>query len=469
MPADPAKLRGLRVLVVDDHATNRRILGEMLTNWKLDPTLVDGAPAALAALDGAQRASRPFHLVLLDAQMPGMDGFTLARRISSGRRGAGPTLILLTSAGLHDRARVRRAGIHAALLKPIKQSDLLDAIVSALGGRAARRKGAPPTISGAPAKRLNVLLVEDNRGNQTMALRILQKRGHQVTVVENGRQALEALGMASVARPRVGTRAAQRSVRFDVVLMDVQMPVMNGLDATMRVRSHEREAGGHAPIVAMTAHAMRGDRERCLAAGMDGYLVKPIQADELIATVESTAASSDGPAAGEEPSPLPRPAIGPESDGSGAPRSGQSAHETQRAAVLNHLGGDVELARELAGIFLEDRTAMMREVERAIASRDPVGLRTAAHTLKGAVGNFGAGSATAAALRLERIGWSAELSDAKASWAELQSEVTALETVLRALAGSPPARKRGTRVRPPKVSTARPSKRTKSPRKRGRP
>ena len=466
-PPDPAKLRGLRVLVVDDHATNRRILGEMLSNWKLDPTLVDGAHAALAALQGAQRASRPFHLVLLDAQMPGMDGFTLARRISSGRRGAGPTLILLTSAGLHDPSRVRRAGIHGALLKPVKQSDLLDMIVSALGGRAASRDAAPPTISGAPSKRLRVLLVEDNRVNQTMALRILEKRGHRVTVAENGRQALEAMRVASAPRPKGRSRAPRDGVRYDVVLMDVQMPVMNGLDATTRIRAHEQGTGRHAPIVAMTAHAMRGDRERCLAAGMDGYLVKPIQAEELIATVENFAASSvDG--AKPEPVPTRRSSNTPESKDASEGPSVRSAHAALRVAVLNHLGGDGELASELAGIFLEDRSTLMRRIDRAIASGDPVGLRTASHTLKGAVGNFGAESAAAAALRLEKIGWSADLSDAKASWSELQNEVTTLEGALRALAGLPPGRSGRKRVRTPKTSRARRSSGKKSPRKRGR-
>ena len=200
-------------------------------------------------------------------------------------------MILLTSAGLYDAARLRRAGIHAALLKPVKQSDLLDTIVTTLGGRPAARDRPLPSTPRPRPRRLRVLLVEDNRVNQTMALRILRRRGHHVTVTGNGREALEVL-RPSDATPTGGrSRKAKRVAGYDVVLMDVQMPVMNGLEATARIRREEQERGGHMPIVAMTAHAMHGDRERCLAAGMDGYLVKPMQAEDLIAAVESFAAS----------------------------------------------------------------------------------------------------------------------------------------------------------------------------------
>ncbi|MEO5618612.1 MAG: response regulator [Candidatus Eisenbacteria bacterium] len=399
-PVDPSQLRGLRVLVVDDNATNRRILGEMLSNWRLDPTLVDGAPAALAALESASQAAKPFHLALLDAQMPGMDGYTLARRIRD-RKGAAPAVILLTSAGLHERPK-RGSGIHAALLKPVKQSDLLDTIVTTLGGRTAGHERAAVTPR-APTRSLEVLLVEDNRVNQTMALRILEKRGHRVRVAENGQQALAAL---------------DGGARFDVVLMDVQMPVMNGLEATAHIREGEQGSGRHLPIVAMTAHAMRGDRERCLAAGMDGYLVKPVQGDELVATLERYA--------GAEPTGL---------EGAGERERGEPGGDgaDARAAMLEHLGGDLELAKELAGIFLDDRATMMRRIGTAIDSHEAEELRIAAHTLKGAVGNFGATAAAAAALRLEKIGVNGDLDDAGDAWTDLVREIGALESALRAV------------------------------------
>jgi CheY-like chemotaxis protein/HPt (histidine-containing phosphotransfer) domain-containing protein len=404
-PVDPTRLRGLRVLVVDDNATNRRILGEMLSNWRLDPTLVDGAPAALTALEAARRASRPYHLVLLDAQMPGTDGHTLARRIRGRKKRGGPVLILLTSAGLHEKTELRRVGIHAALLKPVKQSDLLDTILTTLGRRSTGRE-RPPASPARPTRRLHVLVVEDNRVNQTLARRILEQRGHQVTMAENGRQALEALDRG----------------RFDVVLMDVQMPVMNGLEATARIRADEQGGDRHLPIVAMTAHAMRGDRERCLNAGMDGYLVKPIQADEMIAALERFAGT------------------GQARDPGGT--SGEPAPADARTAMLDHLGGDLALATELARIFLEDRDAMVAGIERAIVARDGEGLRIAAHTLKGAVGNFGATTVAAAALRLEKAGASGAWKEATGAWEVLNRELAVLETLLHSLAPSPSARPR---------------------------
>jgi two-component system sensor histidine kinase/response regulator len=264
-----------------------------------------------------------------------------------------------------------------------------------------------------------VLLVEDNRVNQTMAQRTLGKRGHQVTVAENGRDALDAL---------------DRDPAFDVVLMDVQMPVMNGLQATVRIRVAEQESGRHLPIVAMTAHAMRGDRERCLAAGMDGYLVKPIQADELIAALESfVGPPAPNEAAGAAAEPVD---IGP-----------------ARTAMLDHLGGDLGLATELAHIFLEDRAAMMARIEAAIEARDAGGLRVAAHTLKGAVGNFGAAAVAAAALRLEKMGASGSLDEAAAARDVLKREMAGLDGLLRSIVQPSETR---SRTRSPKsVPTAR--------------
>jgi len=342
--------------------------------------------------------------VLLDAQMPGTDGYTLARQIRS-RKSGGPILILLTSAGLHEGAELRRAGIHASLLKPVKQSDLLDSILTTLGRRGSGRERAAPPVLG-PSRRLEVLVVEDNRVNQTLARRILDQRGHQVTMAENGRQALDALDRG----------------RFDVVLMDVQMPVMNGLEATAHIRAREQGGDRHLPIVAMTAHAMRGDRERCLAAGMDGYLVKPIQADEMIAALERFAGNGQA-----------REAVR---------TSGEPATADARTAMLDHLGGNLALATELARIFLEDRDAMVAAIERAIVAHDGEGLRIAAHTLKGAVGNFGASTVAAAALRLEKVDASGAFKEAAGAREVLSRELVALETLLHSLAPQQSARRR---------------------------
>ncbi len=406
--ASHPSLRGMRVLVVDDNATNRRILDEMLTNWGMDPTPVDGAPGALAALDAARRSAKPFPLVLLDSHMPGTDGLTLARMIRRERGYGKPTLLLLTSAG-HSTAPAKAAGIQACLVKPVKQSDLFDAIISAMGGRVRSRRGLVGPVERRRGRPLRVLVVEDNRVNQTLAKRLLEMRGHRVSLAENGQKALDTL--------------ARRE--FDVVLMDVQMPVMNGLEATIAIRKREGErgTGRHIPIVALTAHAMRGDRERCLAAGMDTYLLKPIQREELFATIESLAAPAVSVPTGAAPRGAPAGA-GPE-------------------AVVERLGGDAKLARELAGIFLKDRPGMMRQIDRARAARDPEALRMAAHALKGAVANFGFEAASAAALRMERLGQDADEADLDEAWAGLKREVARAGVTLRKLL-APATRRRAT-------------------------
>src|SRR5712691_5472229 len=260
-PAAPmVDVRDLPVLVVDDNATNRRILQELLSRWQMRPTMVDSGQQALAQLAQAREQDQPFALVLLDAHMPEMDGFTVATHMQQDPALVGTTILMLSSADLAgDTARCREVGIARHLMKPITQAELWEAIVTVLGS-AAHTHAAPPTPS-LPAvqgsqRPLRILLAEDNRVNQQVALRILEKHGHTVVVVGDGQAALAALAQAP----------------FDLVLMDIQMPVLDGLAATATIRAQEQTQGTHMPIMAMTAHAMRGDRERCLAAGMDGYV-----------------------------------------------------------------------------------------------------------------------------------------------------------------------------------------------------
>ncbi|MBI3670698.1 MAG: PAS domain S-box protein [Acidobacteria bacterium] len=271
----------LAVLVVDDNATNRRILQEMLKNWQMRPTPADGGRAALSALEHAKEAGKPFPLVLLDAQMPEMDGFTLAERIKQNPNLAGATIMMLTSAGQRgDAARCRELGIAAYLTKPIQQSELLEAIRIALGAHS-RQEPRPVLITRHTLResrqRLQILLAEDNAVNQVLAVRLLEKRGHSVTVVENGKKVLATLEQQP----------------FDLLLMDVQMPEMDGFETTAVIRERERATGAHVPIIAMTAYAMEGDQQRCLAAGMDAYVSKPIQAKELLETVEAVIRSAE--------------------------------------------------------------------------------------------------------------------------------------------------------------------------------
>jgi signal transduction histidine kinase/DNA-binding response OmpR family regulator len=269
--APPEMLRGVKVLVVDDNRTNRRILEGMLRRWEMKPTSVESGEEALSQLGSARVAGAPFALVLTDMHMPNMDGFTLVEKIRQRSDLSTATIMMLTSAGHRgDALRCKDLGVSAYLLKPIRQSELREAIARVLGAR--EQRGAVPLITRFslhdardPGASLRVLLAEDNPVNQLLATRLLEKRGHHVTVAANGREALAALEKES----------------YDLVFMDVQMPEMDGLEATIAIREKEKGGANHLPVIALTAHAMKGDQERCMQAGMDGYLSKPVRAQEL--------------------------------------------------------------------------------------------------------------------------------------------------------------------------------------------
>ncbi len=275
--APPEILRAVRVLVVDDNRTNRRILEGMLGRWEMKSSSVQDGEEALTILSEAQEAGEPFALILMDMHMPQMDGFELIERIRQSPGSSAATIMMLTSAGHRgDAARCKELGVAAYLMKPIRQSELREAIARVLGARV--QQGAIPLITRyalhdarEPGTSLRILLAEDNPVNQRLASRLLEKRGHSVAVAGNGREALEAL----------------EKEYFDLVFMDVQMPVMDGFEATAAIRKKEGDSGIHLPVVALTAHAMKGDREKCLAGGMDGYLTKPIQPQELDELLQS--------------------------------------------------------------------------------------------------------------------------------------------------------------------------------------
>ncbi len=269
--APPEILRGLKVLVVDDNRTNRRILEGMLRRWDMKPTSVEGGEEALAQLSTARAAAEPYALILTDMHMPMMDGFSLVERIRQRPELSTATIMMLTSAGHRgDAARCQELGVAAYLLKPIRQSELREAIARVLVAK--EQNGAIPLVTRYslqdardPLSSLRVLLVEDNAVNRLLATRLLEKRGHRVAVATNGREALDALENES----------------YDLIFMDVQMPEIDGIEATVAIREREKANGNHQPIIALTAHAMKGDEERCLNAGMAGYLSKPIRPQEL--------------------------------------------------------------------------------------------------------------------------------------------------------------------------------------------
>ncbi|MDQ3440477.1 MAG: response regulator, partial [Planctomycetota bacterium] len=269
-------LRGARVLVVDDNPTNRAVLAGMVRQWDMVPEAVESGEAALAALDDAAQRDQPFVIVLLDARMPGLDGFAVAREIAAGDRRGGQTVLMLTSddrAG--DAARCRELGVTSYLIKPITQVELLRSLLAAVAPAPRIAARGVDRTAIVPGRGRRILVAEDNRVNQHVAGALLLRDGHFVTIVDNGHAAV----------------AAAAAGGFDVILMDVQMPEMNGLDATAAIRANERQTGAHTLIIAMTAHAMQGDRERCLEAGMDGYISKPISSEQLrIALAEGAAA-----------------------------------------------------------------------------------------------------------------------------------------------------------------------------------
>ena len=295
-PAPPEILRGVKVLIVDDNRTNRRILEGMMNHWEMKITQTDGGEEALLKLSLALRAGEPYKLVLTDMHMPKMDGFALVEEIRKRPGLSAATIMMLTSAGHRgDAARCQQLGVSAYLLKPIRQSELREAVARVLGAR--EQDGAIPLITRfslqdarEPGTSLKILLAEDNLVNQRLAVRLLEKRGHRVVVAADGREALQALSQQT----------------FDLIFMDVQMPEIDGLEATAVIREKEKGTGFRQPIIALTAHAMKGDREKCLAAGMDGYLSKPIRPQDLDTSLEpylargSSSANTLEPAAKSE-------------------------------------------------------------------------------------------------------------------------------------------------------------------------
>ncbi len=396
VPAPPVytpRLVGMRVLVVDDNSVNRQILETQLTRWRTKPVCVNGGQAAIEALQAAARDKDPFGLVLLDAHMPDLDGFDVAEEIGKRPDLAGSTIMMLSSGGEYgDTSRCRELGIAAYLTKPVKQSDLFDAICRIVEGSAgAITENVPVAVRAGHVTSLKVLLAEDNVINQRVAVGLLSKRGHRVTVANNGLEALAAIDQQT----------------FDVVLMDVQMPEMGGFEASAAIRERERRTCGHLRIVAMTAHAMIGDRERCLAAGMDDYLAKPIDPPLLFSTIEGRE-----PIGGEKPEVPSVPAV-------------------DRAALLARLGGDEELLRDVVRLFLADCPVRLAAIKAAVDGRDAARLQAEAHALKGAASNMSASEVVDAARALERMGADRNLGEAAKAWRHLSAAADAALHELR--------------------------------------
>jgi two-component system, sensor histidine kinase and response regulator len=413
-------LRDVRVMVVDDNATNRRICEEMLVGWRMKPDPVPTAAEALAKLSEAAVRGEPYRLVVADAFMPNIDGVGLGLLIKADARLKGTSLILLTSGPL-GRFDARGGVFSAVLSKPVKQSDLLEAIVGVFEPRATkpvRRRVRLAASPGARTRPLHILVAEDNATNQRLVTAILEQRHDTVVIAHNGSEAVE--------------RTANET--FDLILMDVQMPVLSGLEATSAIRARERTTGGHVLIIAMTAHAMTGDRERCLEAGMDGYVSKPLRPDELLATIDGLVTSSSA-----RRSPSRRTGASASLAGSLGPEGKPATTEPidrislNADALIAGFGGNKKVLREVIDIFLVDGPELMHAVQSALQAGDGPGVASSAHALKGSVGLFVQSGAFETVRQVERIAKAGELQNLGALYTSLDADMTTLYAGLRDL------------------------------------
>ncbi len=399
-PTNLSALKGVPVLVVDDNATNRRILVNVLKGWKLRPTAVSSGAEALVELHRAVAAGTSPALALLDAQMPDIDGFSVAKRMRASPQLADIPIIMLTSSGRRgDGARCHELGIEGYLLKPVEVGRLSEMVCTILGGDTGRLSRVPVVTRHSmreARQRLRVLLAEDNEVNRIVAVTKLQKRGHEVAVVKDGLEAVKAY----------------ESSEFDVVLMDIQMPIMDGFQAAALIRERQAATGRRVPIIALTAHAMKGDRERCLQAGMDDYITKPFKTDELIRAVEA------GPTR-----------ISPsEVRASGAPVLNSDA-------LWERVDGDRALVRTLVKTYYEEAPPLLEAIREGLAGADAGLVGRAAHRLKGTLATIGAEAATEPAQRLESLSREKRIDLAERALFDLETELDRLDPELAVIAG----------------------------------
>ena len=396
-------LHGVSILIVDDNATNRRVMDETLSFWGMKTCVAADGFQALMALKHAHESGNPFHLVLTDAHMPMMDGFRLAEEIKREPKLAGTQVTMVTSGGqVGDAARCRELGISAYLTKPVRQADLLEAIVRVLSSRVRTDEAASLVTRHSLRENrrgLQILVVEDNIINQRLAEHLLRGKGHVVTIANNGREALELL----------------ERQRFDLALVDVQMPVMDGLQLTGAIREKEKSTGTHLPIIAMTAYAMKGDRERCLEAGMDDYIPKPINSRQLLEMIDGVRSA--------------------ELKASPGARLGVNHEILDESTLRARFEGEAELLRDVVNLFLDDCPKLLDGIRGAVERGDAQGLERAAHKLKGTVANFSARASYDAALRLEVMGRGGHFEQAGEALGELDSALEELRPVLVKLSG----------------------------------
>jgi signal transduction histidine kinase/CheY-like chemotaxis protein len=401
-------LNNVRALIVEGDKINRASLEKALTSWSMRPSLASSADEAMAELTRAQRSSDPFRLILLDVCMPGRDGFDLCEWIRRQPQFGSITVMMLSSSGLRgDVIRCRKLRVAAYLTKPIGEKELRDAVVAALGGEIADRDQQPLQVVTRHTLRESrpaqcVLLVEDNTVNQKVAVTLLQKHGYKVVVANNGEEALAAVDQQ----------------RFDVLLMDLQMPIMGGFEATAAIRAREGKTGDHLPIIAMTAHAMKGDREKCLEAGMDDYVAKPFKIKELMGIIARLTTG-----AVEEEYLVSQP---PETPAT-------KAFDPQQA--LAQFEGDTAVFGAVVSVFFDEIPKHLDALAKDVEAGNCESLARSAHTVKGMLSNFAAEAGVQAALRLEQAARAGDQRKAKEAFSGLEQAIEQLKTELASLVG----------------------------------
>ena len=394
----------LRAIIVDDNATNRLILRQQLSSWGLGPDEAEDGPTALERVRTASAEGAPYDIAILDLNMPGMDGLELAHAIKADPATASLKLFLLSSSGRVDNDVATAAGLSGTLTKPARQSELFNCLIEGLKMDDASESAPPtiplPTTEPTSIDRGVVLLVEDHKMNQLVATRMLAKLGYRADVANNGREAIDAMAVGA----------------YDAVLMDCQMPVMDGYEATRQLRRAESDSGQHVPIIAMTAAAMQGDREACLEAGMDDYITKPVGVAAIAAVLERWIA----------------PKAAPVVDHSGMQSTTDDpALDRERFAVLRDLDtGDGELLGTLVYEFLKDGTQLLTDLRDAIAEGDPQAVERAGHTLKGASANLGAVRLARVCGKIEALGRAAALGTAPRLVDEAAAELERVRAAL---------------------------------------
>jgi two-component system sensor histidine kinase/response regulator len=398
MQAD-SDFSGMKVLVVDDNATSRRITKEMLEEWQMEVKFASNAEEARQVLSGSGAQAKSVELILIDSDMPGSDGFALARWINDQKLEHLRSIMMLTFPYLKRKTEFKQLGIRASVIKPFNPAELFDAVQVALGKKTPGAQQPQKVVEAKPktaARSLKILVAEDTPFNQTFILRLLEKNGFQAILVENGKQAVEIFNPDTI----------------DIILMDVQMPEMDGFEATRKIRRIEEQNGGHIPIIAMTAYATEGDRERCLEAGMDDYVSKPISAVKLFKAIEALTPAEKYAETNDEP----------------------KGNLLDKENLIKSFENDRGLFKELVEIFVNDYPHMIDSLRKSLKDTDAKTFSRTAHSLKGMLRNFRAEAAADTAFDLEKRGKQGELDGTDQIIENLAGQLDEVAQKLQALA-----------------------------------